>query len=357
MKRAPRVFISYAHQSERVAKLVLGLARRLRENGVDARIDQFELSPAEGWPAWIQEQVASSDYILVICTSRYRERFDRSRSSSDEKLSVLEPMIVKNALAHDHVQKVIPVLLEESSDEDVPLALRVFTSYSYPAMFDALYRRLTDQPETPPPPIGPLRILAPGNRELRLDSEVLDVLSSYPVSTGGDVGLVANPDAERHALEIRRSTAVEEYLRSLPKDVQRAVLKREAMRAIQEAEVAADLLRLSIVRHERRLTVGRGLIFAGAIIVTLTIMSRSLARGSVDWFPLAIGILLSFVGYVFAFTGRSLVSVLRERSDSHRERLNHASEVLGLQRGGGEIGLLSSHDVKTGADSEVVADG
>jgi hypothetical protein len=44
---APKVFISYSHDSEAHEDRVLDLANRLRKDGIDAQIDQYETSPAE----------------------------------------------------------------------------------------------------------------------------------------------------------------------------------------------------------------------------------------------------------------------------------------------------------------------
>lgn len=44
---APKVFISYAHNQNKLSysKEVLEFSNRLRENGVDANIDQYEEIP------------------------------------------------------------------------------------------------------------------------------------------------------------------------------------------------------------------------------------------------------------------------------------------------------------------------
>jgi hypothetical protein len=46
----PRVFISYSHDSPEHLDHVLELADRLRTDGIDCHIDQYEESPPEGWP-------------------------------------------------------------------------------------------------------------------------------------------------------------------------------------------------------------------------------------------------------------------------------------------------------------------
>lgn len=53
----PRVFISYSHDSPEHSNRVWDLSERLRQDGVDCRIDQHEVSPPEGWPRWCRNQV------------------------------------------------------------------------------------------------------------------------------------------------------------------------------------------------------------------------------------------------------------------------------------------------------------
>jgi hypothetical protein len=53
-QRPPRVFISYSHESEEHADRVLALADRLRAEGIEATLDQYEISPDEGWPMWCE---------------------------------------------------------------------------------------------------------------------------------------------------------------------------------------------------------------------------------------------------------------------------------------------------------------
>ena len=55
--QVPKVFISYSHDSKEHAERVLSLSDRLRRDGVDSQIDQYELSPPEGWPRWMVNKV------------------------------------------------------------------------------------------------------------------------------------------------------------------------------------------------------------------------------------------------------------------------------------------------------------
>src|ERR1700752_2701894 len=73
---APRVFISYSHDSLEHARRVMGLAERLRKDGVDAQLDQYMAgTPARGWPRWMEDQLDAAQFVLVICTEIYQRRF------------------------------------------------------------------------------------------------------------------------------------------------------------------------------------------------------------------------------------------------------------------------------------------
>jgi hypothetical protein len=70
-----RVFISYSHDSREHCDQVLEFAQQLRHDGIDARLDQFEELPAQGWLLWCARQLLDAGYVLLICTEIYRKRF------------------------------------------------------------------------------------------------------------------------------------------------------------------------------------------------------------------------------------------------------------------------------------------
>lgn len=52
---APKVFISYSHDSQQHKDWVLRLANELRTNGIDAKLDQWDLSPGQDIaPSWLE---------------------------------------------------------------------------------------------------------------------------------------------------------------------------------------------------------------------------------------------------------------------------------------------------------------
>lgn len=70
----PKVFISYSHDTVEHQEHVLGLADRLRADGIDAEIDQYNVSPPKGWPGWCWRQIEAADFVLMVCTETYHRR-------------------------------------------------------------------------------------------------------------------------------------------------------------------------------------------------------------------------------------------------------------------------------------------
>src|SRR5437773_737966 len=72
--RPPIVFISYSHDSPEHADRVLALSDHLCADGIDCVLDQYEDSPPEGFPRWMDRQIRAADFVLMICTPTYSRR-------------------------------------------------------------------------------------------------------------------------------------------------------------------------------------------------------------------------------------------------------------------------------------------
>ena len=73
-EKSQKVFISYSHDSQDHQDKVLELSNRLRSEGIDCILDQYEESPKEGWPRWMDKNIRIADYVLMICTDSYYKR-------------------------------------------------------------------------------------------------------------------------------------------------------------------------------------------------------------------------------------------------------------------------------------------
>lgn len=72
----PTAFISYSWDNETHKVWVRDLATRLRADGVDVKLDQWETAPGDQLPAFMEQAIRDNDYVLVVCTPRYKARSD-----------------------------------------------------------------------------------------------------------------------------------------------------------------------------------------------------------------------------------------------------------------------------------------
>ena len=71
MAEHPKVFISYSHDSPEHRRWVSELGTKLRRNGVDAILDQWDLRPGDDFTQFMEHGIRDFDRVLVICTDSY----------------------------------------------------------------------------------------------------------------------------------------------------------------------------------------------------------------------------------------------------------------------------------------------
>jgi hypothetical protein len=164
--QAPRVFISYSHESPEHKNWVLGLASSLREKGIDAVLDVWDLKPGDD-VARFMEHLASVDRVVIVCSEHY------VRKAAEGKGGVgYETMLVTAEILQDRgVVKFIPILRNNPSKTLPPfLRSRMWIDFQrdadYPIKLEELTRVLHEAPAHPKPPIGKNTFLS-GNSKVR----------------------------------------------------------------------------------------------------------------------------------------------------------------------------------------------
>ena len=162
---APKVFISYSHDSSDHAEHVLALSDKLRQDGIDCHIDQYEMSPPEGWPIWMLKRVKWANFVVVVCTETYNQRFTGEAPAGQGKGVKWEGAILTQELydAESQNTRFIPVVLSSQDTEHIPVILRGQNYYdiSTDKGYEALYRHLTNQPRISKPALGKLKSMPP----------------------------------------------------------------------------------------------------------------------------------------------------------------------------------------------------
>jgi SEFIR domain-containing protein len=185
----PTVFISYSHDSPEHADRVLALSDHLRADGIDCILDQYEDSPAEGFPRWMDRHIRTADFVLMICTRTYARRVMGEEDPGKGHGVAWERTLIYQYIYKEGTSntRFLPVLLEGASEADIPVLWQGVKHYR-PATqqgYEALYRRLTGQQFTPKPALGTLRTLPPRERKQQIFEQQpaqgsLDVIDNVP---------------------------------------------------------------------------------------------------------------------------------------------------------------------------------
>ena len=152
---SPKTFISYSHDSIEHKEWVANLSIRLRNYGVDAILDQWDLRPGDDIPTYMEQQLSNSDFVIMICTNRYVDKANNGKGGVG-----YEKMIVTSELMGNIDQKkVIPIIKQEGTYH-VPIFLKtkLFIDFSvdenYESNFDDLIRCIHGAPVLNKPILG-----------------------------------------------------------------------------------------------------------------------------------------------------------------------------------------------------------
>lgn len=192
---SPNVFISYSHDSQIHMDRVLALANRLRDEGIDCHLDQYETSPNEGWTRWMVNQIESADFVLLVCTDEYNIRFRGKQIIGRGLGAKWEGAIITQEIyeAEANSNKFVPVLFVPEDATHIPIVLRGVTHYVLTSELDYehLYRRLTNQPSVTRPKLGKLKAMPPRTRKVDF--------SSANVSNSESTDAARDPSPRRRA--------------------------------------------------------------------------------------------------------------------------------------------------------------
>lgn len=154
--RTPKIFISYSNDSSDHKRWVADLATRLRRDGIDTVLDQWDLSLGDDITKFMEEGLSLSDRVLLICTDNYVRKADAGVGGV-----AYERMIVTAELVRDlGTQKFIPVVRQDTEKPSLPkfIGARFYVNLSkaeqYKEEYDKLLRELHKAPAIQKPPIG-----------------------------------------------------------------------------------------------------------------------------------------------------------------------------------------------------------
>ena len=160
----PRVFISYSWDGDAHKAWVAGLATRLRSDGVNVILDQWEVRLGDQLPQFMETSVRESDYVVIICTPRYKERADPRRGG----VGYEEQVITAEVFYAQNQRKFIPALRVGEWKDVAPSWLlgkdfadlrgEPYSESQYQELKNTIHQLLPEAPPIGPKPRGPATV-------------------------------------------------------------------------------------------------------------------------------------------------------------------------------------------------------
>ena len=175
----PVVFISYSQDSIAFADQVLDFSNRLRSEGIDTILDQYEEAPPEGWPRWMEKSINKADYVIVVGSKGYYNKiYGKVDQGTGRGVKWEGNIIYQQLYTSDSINsKFIPVVFSEGDLDYIPVPLQGSTYYNVSdnGAVDRLYWRLRGVTTKEKPPLGKLRPLPEKRRKTLFVTSMIDL--------------------------------------------------------------------------------------------------------------------------------------------------------------------------------------
>ncbi|HZI56572.1 MAG TPA: FxSxx-COOH system tetratricopeptide repeat protein, partial [Verrucomicrobiae bacterium] len=146
----------------------MALADRLLDDGIEAILDELVSPPPANWPRWMETEMESSDFILVVCSENYLAKVQGKVKKGEGKGVKWESLLSYQDIYDNdsNSSKFIPVLLQGGEYEHIPKPMRGGSYYQAgdESGYVKLFRRITNQPENLKHQRGELKRLPPRQR-------------------------------------------------------------------------------------------------------------------------------------------------------------------------------------------------
>ena len=159
---APKVFVSYVHESRQHKDDVLAFAGFLRTQGVDTVLDMWSADTRRDWYAWAIREMTAAAYVVVVASPTYRAVGDGGGPADQHRGVQSEATLLRDLVHGDRVKwtpKVLPVLLPGHGIEEIPRFLSPYATSRYEVAAytvtgaEDLLRVIHRRPGHVPPPV------------------------------------------------------------------------------------------------------------------------------------------------------------------------------------------------------------
>jgi len=162
LKQIPTAFISYSWDSEEHKDWVKRLGARLRVDGIDLTLDEWKVAPGDQLPQFMETAIRESDFVLIVCTPRYKDKSDRRVGGVGYEGHI----ITAELMTDRNDRKFVPLLRSGDWSEAAPSSLRgklyidlrgdPYSEANYQQLLNALRGILAQVPPLGATPLAPV---------------------------------------------------------------------------------------------------------------------------------------------------------------------------------------------------------
>jgi hypothetical protein len=149
----PRIFLSYSWEGDDHKAWVKAFAERLQTDGIQVIFDRWYLKLGQDKLHFMENAVADSDYVAIVCTEEYANRANQREGGVG-----WESMIITSEVAeHMLTDKFIPVLRQGTFKTSLPRYLKTRMGVNFMGdpyneeAYEELLRKFHGEPIAPPP--------------------------------------------------------------------------------------------------------------------------------------------------------------------------------------------------------------
>jgi hypothetical protein len=153
---APRLFVSYSHDSHSHKDWILTLATRLVANGVDVVLDQWDLNLGADLPRFMETGLTESKLVLAVCSGQYVDKANAGKGGVGYEKMILTSQLMQDVTA----ERILPVIRDNNLVPLLPtfLGARVFVDFrddaAYEVKYGELLREIHGEKIRPRPALG-----------------------------------------------------------------------------------------------------------------------------------------------------------------------------------------------------------
>ncbi|MEM7155748.1 MAG: toll/interleukin-1 receptor domain-containing protein [Myxococcota bacterium] len=157
-----RIFLSYSGTSERHKGWVAELGIFLRQQGINARLDQWHLRRGMDMPQWMSNELSMADRVVIVSDARYTERADGRMGGVGWETMLIQGEM--SGLSPDST-KYLVIVRETEMDAGTPRYLKTKFAIHWPegaddnSLRDVLITELYEVELEPPLASRPARYL------------------------------------------------------------------------------------------------------------------------------------------------------------------------------------------------------